>query len=148
MPCDLTQQNDIRMVVNGQHAWSTPQHPAAEWPRLVMRGVTGRLSEAAHRAARLWGLIAMLPLIGSVLASPALAEGQGCRSDVDGKIGAQVTAQVLRPGQDGRLAAIGAPATEVAARAGDTVRLSARPVEGTFQPAGPDCPIRVSVGKL
>jgi len=113
-----------------------------------MRGVCSRVGDAARRAARRSGLILVLLIVGLIYASPALADGQGCRPDVEGKIGAQVTAQVLRPGQDGRLTAVGPSGTEVAARAGDTVRLSARPVDGTFQPAGPDCPIRVSVGKL
>jgi len=96
----------------------------------------------------IWRLVCALVLFGPVCISPTISAAAGCRPDLGGKVGAQVTAQVLRPDRDGRLAVVGPPGVEVAARAGDTIRLTARPVEGAAQPTRPECPMRVAVGKL
>ena len=94
----------------------------------------------------------LLPVLAVVLAlsgaTPGPTWARDCRPDLGGKVGAQLTAQVLRAGSDGVPAPLGPPGPEVEARAGDTVRLAVRPVEGSFRPVGPECPVRVSVGKL
>src|SRR3954471_10858354 len=122
MPSHMSHQNEIRPVANGHYTKTMPQHRAGDWSPPGMRGVRGRVGDAARRGTRWSGLILVLLIVGFVCASPVLADGQGCRPDVEGKIGAQVTAQVLRPSQDGRLGAVGPSGTEVDARARDRVR--------------------------
>jgi hypothetical protein len=95
-----------------------------------------------------WRLLVSALVLGFTCAASGPAWARDCRPDLGGKIGAQLTAQVLRRGADGVQLPLGPPAADVAARAGDTVRIMVRPVEGAFRPVGPECPVRVSVGKL
>jgi hypothetical protein len=58
-----------------------------------------------------------------------------------------VRAELLQTGSGGD-AATGQPATELEVRAGQTLRLLIRPVDGPARPSGPECPVRVAVGQL
>ena len=97
------------------------------------------------RYAVLGGLL----VLGWLTSGPPLAaQAQGCRPELGGKAGADVTAQVLALDPQGQLVPAGERATEVEARSGQVVRLLVRPLEGSARPSGSECPVRVSIEGL
>jgi hypothetical protein len=61
--------------------------------------------------------------------------------------GAQLSAQVLSR-NDGGEGAISQKANKVEVRSGQTLRLLVRPQDGTARPSEPECPVRVSIGRI
>lgn len=125
----------------------TTRSDGSSVPSRIGSGIEAGRREV-RRIAHRWALVPALLLVGLACLSPTTVNERGCRPDLNGKVGALVTVQVLRPGRDGNLTAVGPPGADIAARAGDTLRLIARPVEGTLHSAGADCPVRIAVGKL
>jgi hypothetical protein len=104
-------------------------------------------SQRARRAV-LGGLLLLGLAAAPVPAASAPARAQGCRPELGGQVGARLAAQRLAPDASGEPAPEGGPTTELEARSGQVLRLLVRPVEGPARPAGPDCPVRVDVGRL
>lgn len=99
------------------------------------------------------GLAALLLLLWPAAAAPAGAQAEGCRPELGGRNGARVTALLLEGPSDGSASSVSDPAplsgsTEIEARSGQTIRLLVRPLEGSARPAGPECPVRVNIGRL
>ena len=91
----------------------------------------------------------LLALVGWLAsAAPAAAQTAGCRPELSGRVGARLAVQPLARGASGELAPAGGPTTEIEARSGQVFRLLIRPLEGSARPTGPDCPVRVAIGRL
>jgi hypothetical protein len=90
------------------------------------------------------GLLTM----SALAAAPTAAQTSGCQTDISGRAGAQLTAQVLQPDPRGTLVTVGSRASEVEVRSSQVLRLIVRPLEGPANPTGAGCPVRVSIGRF
>lgn len=102
-----------------------------------------------QNVGRPWALVLGVSLVLAVPAwAPASAQAPGCQTDISGKNGAQLAAQVLQRDGTGALLPLGPPASETEVRSGQVLRLKVRPLEGPARPAGAGCPVRVNTGRL